>query len=59
MKGAGLGDHACGLHDSVALPQVSPPHVLVGDLQDVPDGEPALLTIRQADAHVKAWRGGG
>lgn len=57
MKGVGLavGDHARRLHDSVALSEVSPPHVLVGDLYDVSYGEPALLTVGQADAFVTAW----
>ena len=68
MNGAGLaaGDHAGGLHHSVALAEVSPPHMLVGDLDDVSDGEPALLTVRQADAFIQAcergekgWGGGG
>lgn len=56
MKGVGLagGDHACSLNDSVALSEVSPPHVLVGDLYDVSYGEPALLTVRQADAFITA-----
>lgn len=45
INGAGLGDHARSLHDSVALSEVSPPHMLVGDLYDVSHGEPALLTV--------------
>lgn len=47
-----LRDPARSLQDSVALPEVAPPHVLVGDLNDVSHGEPALLSIRQADALV-------
>lgn len=55
MNGAGLGDYARSLHDSVALSEVSPPHMLVGDLYDVSHGEPALLTVWQADAFIKTW----
>lgn len=47
-----LRDSARSLQDSVALPEVAPPHVLIGDLDDVSHGEPALLSIRQADALV-------
>lgn len=56
MSGVGLavGDQARSLHDSVALSEVSPPHVLVGDLYDVSYREPALLTVGQADAFIKA-----
>lgn len=47
MNGADLavGNRACSLYDPVALSEVSPPHVLVGDLYDVSYGEPALLTV--------------
>lgn len=55
INGVGLGDHACSLHDAVALSKVSPPHMLVCDLYDVYHREPALLTIGQAAAFVKAW----
>lgn len=50
----GAGDHGRRLHDPVALPEVSPPHMLVGDLHDVGCGEPAPLTVRQAYAFVTA-----
>lgn len=53
--GLAAGDHAGSVHDSVALSEVSPPHVLVGDLYDVSRGEPALLTVRQADTFIQAW----
>lgn len=43
--GVVLEDQAGGPHHSVALPQVPPPHMLVGDLDDVADREPALLAI--------------
>lgn len=46
------GDLAGGLDDAIALLQVAPPHVLVGDFDDVADGEPALLAVGQADALV-------
>lgn len=58
-NGVHLGDPAGSLQDAVALPEVAPPHVLVGDLDDVPHGEPALLPVRQADALVHAWGDGG
>ncbi len=59
LAGDGLGDHARSLHHSVALSEVSPPHVLIGDLDDVSHGEPALLTVWQADAFIAAWEGRG
>lgn len=40
-----LGDPARSLQDSVAFPEIPPPHVLVGDLDDVSHGEPALLSV--------------
>lgn len=40
-----LGDPAGSLQDSVAFPEIPPPHVLVGDLDDVSHGEPALLSV--------------
>lgn len=43
--GVVLEDQAGGPHHTVALPQVSPPHVLISDLDDVADREPALLAI--------------
>lgn len=43
--GVVLLDQAGGPHHSVALPQVPPPHVLVCDLDDVADREPALLAV--------------
>lgn len=54
MRGAELADghQSRRVHDPVALPEVSPPHVLVGDLDDVPRRKPALLTVGQAAAFV-------
>lgn len=43
--GVVLEDQAGGPHHAVALPQVSPPHVLISYLDDVADREPALLPI--------------
>lgn len=54
INGVHLGDPARSLQHPVALPEVPPPHVLVGDLDDVSHGEPTLLSIRQADALVHA-----
>lgn len=60
INGVHLGDPARSLQHPVALPEVPPPHMLIGDLDDVSHGEPALLSIRQADALVHTLgRGGG
>lgn len=59
INGVHLGDPARSLQHPVALPEVPPPHVLVGDLYDVSHGEPALLSIRQADTLVHALVEGG
>lgn len=40
-----LLDQTGGPHHPVALPQVPPPHMLVCDLDDVADREPALLAV--------------
>lgn len=45
MSELAVGYHARSLHHPVALAEVPPPHVLVGDLYDVHRGEPALLTV--------------
>ena len=46
MNSAGLsGNYLRSLNDPVALSEVSPPHMLVCDLYDVSNGEPAFLTI--------------
>lgn len=45
INGVHLGDPARSLQHPVALPEVPPPHVLVGDFDDVSHGEPALLSI--------------
>lgn len=57
IHGAGLGVGHPGrrLHDPVTLPQVSPPHMLVGDLYDVTCREPAFLTVGKADAFIEPW----
>lgn len=54
--GVVLEDQAGGPHHPVALPQVPPPHMLICDLHDVADREPALLAIRQPDAFIQACR---
>lgn len=59
INGVHLGDPARSLQHPVALPEVPPPHVLVGDFDDVSHREPALLSIRQADALVHALGEGG
>lgn len=51
-----VGNFACSLHDSVALSEVSPPHMLVGDLDDICCREPALLTVREAAAFIPACK---
>lgn len=57
LNGAGLvGDYPGGLDHPIALAEVSPPHVLVCDLDDVGDGEPALLPVAQALALVPACK---
>lgn len=51
-----VGNEGRGLDDPVALPEVSPPHMLISDLDDVSHRKPALLTIGQTAAFVPAWR---
>lgn len=55
MNRVRLADPARSLQDSVAFPEIPPPHVLVGDLDDVSHGEPAVLSVWQADAFIHAW----
>lgn len=52
MRAAVLRKQTCSLQYSVALSQVSPSHMLIGDLNDISCGEPAPLTIRQAAAFI-------
>lgn len=56
-----LLDQTGGPHHAVALPQVPPPHMLVCDLDDVADREPALLAVWQPDSFIQTCRvvGGG
>lgn len=51
--GVVLLDQAGGPHNPVALPQVPPPHMLICDLDDVADREPALLAVCQPDSFVQ------
>ena len=46
------GDNAGRLNDTVPLPEVPAPHVLVGNLQNVRYWEPAFLSVRQPDALI-------
>ncbi|KAG7243419.1 hypothetical protein INR49_011876 [Caranx melampygus] len=52
---ATLATLSCSRNESVQVEHVSPPHVLVGDLDDVDYGEPALLSVRQAAPLIPTW----